>query len=74
MQWESGPGAVSELQVDNIHSLIPLVGHLGIEGHQVGQAGPALHKPTLSVPDPVLSCASCDSTQDSSSKIRMTGL
>lgn len=53
MQWETVTGAVSEVQVDNIHSLIPLVGHLVIEGHQVGQAGPAFHKPTLSGPDPM---------------------
>ena len=43
-------GTVSK--VDNIHSLslIHYVGHLVVEGNQVGQAGPAFHEPMLAGP------------------------
>ncbi|KAK4823264.1 hypothetical protein QYF61_000231 [Mycteria americana] len=57
----------TEVYIDNIHSLslIHQVGHLLIEGDQVGQAGPAFPEPMLAGPDPlVILYMPCDSTQD----------
>lgn len=44
----------AEVRVDRIHSLslIHQVGHLVIEGDEVGQAGLAFHEPMLAGPDP----------------------
>ena len=56
-----------EVKADHINSpfLTPQVGHSIIEGDQVGQASPALHKPMLAgfVP-PVASHILCNLTQD----------
>jgi len=47
---------LTKVQIDDIHSLflIHKVGHLVIEGDEVGQAGPALHEPMLAGPDPLV--------------------
>ncbi|KAK4831749.1 hypothetical protein QYF61_018947 [Mycteria americana] len=55
------------VQVDNIYSLslIHRVGHLVVEGDQVGQAGPAFHEPMLAGPDPLVGLhMSVECTQD----------
>ena len=49
----------------NSLSLIHQVGHLIIEGDQVGQVGPAFHEPMLAVPNPqVAPHMLCDLPQD----------
>jgi len=46
-------------------SLIHQVGHLVVEGDEVGQAGPAFHEPTLSEPNFLIVLhIPCDHTQD----------
>jgi len=47
---------LTKAQVDDVHSLslIHWVGHLVIEGDQVGQAGPAFHEPMLAGHDPLV--------------------
>ena len=46
---------LTKVQVDDIHSLsfILQLGHVVIEGDQVGQAGPAFDEPMSAGPDPL---------------------
>jgi len=56
----------AEVEVDyvNSFSLINQNDYSIIEGDQVGQEGPAFHKPMLAGPDPQLSHMQCDLPQD----------
>lgn len=51
-----GVKGFNKVQVSNIHnlSLIYLVGHLIIEGDQLGQAGPAFHESLWAGPHPLV--------------------
>ena len=80
---ENSVKGLTKVQIDNIYSLslIYSVGHLVIEGDQVGQGVPAFHESMLSEPDPlVLLQVSSEHIQDESlhnlarPQVRLTGL